>query len=135
MQEIAAAQASEGPRWSPPFIQTVREGMREAVNAPDGSGKRAALPGVMVAAKTGTAEYGPKGGGLKMTWMIAFAPFENPRYAVAVLVEDGVSGGTTAAPRVKQLLANVFREIDGLEGMPLPSPVEVPTELPVEEPA
>ena len=53
----------------------------------------------------------------------------------AVLVEDGVSGGTTAAPRVKQLLANVFREVDGLEGMPLPSPVEVPTELPVEEPA
>ena len=134
-QEIAAAPAPVGPRWAPRNIRTVREGMRDAVNAPDGSGKRAALPGVTVAAKTGTAEYGPKGAGLKMTWMIAFAPFDDPRYAVALLVEDGVSGGTTAAPRVRRLLAQVFREIEGLDGMPLPPPVEAPAALPEEEPA
>ena len=56
-----------------------------------------------------------------MTWMIAFAPFEDPRYAVALLVEDGVSGGTTAAPRVKQLLSRVFREVEGMD-VPLPAP-------------
>ncbi|HPJ57592.1 MAG TPA: penicillin-binding transpeptidase domain-containing protein, partial [Kiritimatiellia bacterium] len=134
-QEIAAAPAPVGPRWAPRNIRTVREGMRDAVNAPDGSGKRAALPGVTVAAKTGTAEYGPKGAGLKMTWMIAFAPFDDPRYAVALLVEDGVSGGTTAAPRVRRLLAQVFREIEGLDGMPVPPPVEAPAGVPGEEPA
>ncbi|MDY0148667.1 MAG: penicillin-binding protein 2 [Kiritimatiellia bacterium] len=133
-QDIAATSAPEGPQWAPAHIKTVREGMREAVNAPDGSGKRAALSGVTVAAKTGTAEYGPKGAGLKMTWMIAFAPFDNPRYAVALLIEDGISGGTTAAPRVKQLLATIFREVDGVEGMPVLSPVDVPTELPEETP-
>ena len=119
--EIAPAPAPGGPDWEARHIRVVREGMRDAVNAPDGSGKRAKLPHVTVAAKTGTAEYGLKGAGRKMTWMIAFAPFEEPRYALALLVEDGVSGGATAAPRVQQLLARVFGEVERLE-MPLPAP-------------
>lgn len=121
VQEIAPAPAPDGPKWEARHIRVVREGMRDAVNAPDGSGKRAKLPHVTVAAKTGTAEYGIKGAGRKMTWMIAFAPFEEPRYALALLVEDGVSGGTTAAPRVNQLLARVFSEVEHLQ-MPLPPP-------------
>ena len=122
-QEIAPAQAPAGPRWTARNVELIREGMRQAVNAPDGSGKRAALANVEVAAKTGTAEYGPKGAGLKMTWMIAFAPFEEPRYAVCLLVEDGASGGTTAAPRVKEILAKTFLEV---EGMPTTGPATVP---------
>ena len=141
-QEIAPAKAPEGPAWTAAHIRVVRDGMRDAVNQLDGSGKRAALPHVVVAAKTGTAEYGVKGSGRKMTWMIAFAPFDEPRYALALLVEDGVSGGTTAAPRVQQLLARVFREVEGLE-MPVPPPAPVfpapglplPAPVPVEEPA
>lgn len=130
---VAAAPAPGGPQWTPRHIRVVREGMRDAVNQPDGSGKRAALPQVTVAAKTGTAEYGVKGAGRKMTWMIAFAPFEDPRYAVALLVEDGVSGGTTAAPRVKQLLAQVFREVERMD-IPLPASLpETPGLLPAPE--
>ena len=112
-QEIAPARAAVQPPWQPEHIRVMREGMRDAVNTPDGSGKRARLPHVTVAGKTGTAEYGPKGAGLKMTWTIAFAPFEDPRYAVVVLVEDGLSGGTTAAPRVGQLLGDIFRDVEG----------------------
>lgn len=134
-QEIAPAAAPDGPRWKPQHIRTVREGMRDAVNQPDGSGKRAALAQVVVAGKTGTAEYGVKGSGRKMTWMIAFAPFEEPRYAVAVLVEDGVSGGTTVAPRVKQLLAQVFREVESLDIPPPPALTPVPPPVPAGEPA
>lgn len=142
-QEIAPAKAPDGPHWIERHIRVVREGMRDAVNQPDGSGKRARLEQVTVAAKTGTAEYGVKGAGRKMTWMIAFAPFESPRYAVALLVEDGVSGGTTAAPRVKQLLTRVFNEVEGLALPPppplqaVPDPVPVPESVPVpeEEPA
>ena len=134
-QDIAVAKAPAGPQWQPQHIRTVREGMRDAVNQPDGSGKRAALAQVVVAAKTGTAEYGVKGSGHKMTWMIAFAPFEEPRYAVALLVEDGVSGGTTAAPRVKQLLAQVFREVEGLDIPPPPPLAPVPPPVPAGEPA
>lgn len=141
-QEIAPAKAAKGPRWDVRHIRVVREGMRDAVNQPDGSGKRARLAQVTVAAKTGTAEYGVKGAGRKMTWMIAFAPYEEPRYAVALLVEDGVSGGTTAAPRVKQLLAQVFREVERMD-IPVSEPVApaapatepAPAALPEEEPA
>ncbi|MDR0994541.1 MAG: penicillin-binding protein 2 [Verrucomicrobiota bacterium] len=107
---IAPVPAENGPAWQPEHIRVVRDGMRDVVNSPDGSGRRAALPYVAVAAKTGTAEYGIKGAGKKMTWMIAFAPFEEPRYAVALLVEDGISGGVTAAPRVRELLNRIFTE-------------------------
>ena len=133
-QEVAPARAPEGPDWEARHIRVVREGMRDAVNAPDGSGKRAKLPHVMVAAKTGTAEYGVKGAGRKMTWMIAFAPFEEPRYALALLVEDGMSGGTTAAPRVRELLARVFHEVEGM-AMPAPAPMPEPFLPPAPEPA
>lgn len=136
-QDIAAAEAPDGPEWEPRHIRVVREGMRDAVNEPDGSGKRAKLSQVTVAAKTGTAEYGVKGAGKKMTWMIAFAPYEQPRYALALLVEDGISGGTTAAPKVKKLLAQVFREVEGMD-IPLPAappPRPEPEPVPAEEPA
>jgi len=119
IQEIAPAEADGGPDWSERHIRVVREGMRDVVNAPDGTGKRAKLPNVVVAGKTGTAEYGVKGAGHKMTWMIAFAPYEEPTVAVAFLVEDGKSGGTTVAPRIRQLLTQVFSKE---EAMPLPSP-------------
>ena len=138
--EIPAEAAPGGPRWNARHVATVRAGMRDAVNEPDGSGKRAKLDGIVVAAKTGTAEYGVKGSGRKMTWMIAFAPFEAPRYAVALLVEDGVSGGTTAAPRVKELLTRTFNEVEGLGLPPVAAPEAPPppgpeAPAPVEEPA
>ena len=137
--EIPAERAPAGPRWDARHIATVRAGMRDAVNELDGSGKRAKLDGVVVAAKTGTAEYGVKGSGRKMTWMIAFAPYEEPRYAVALLVEDGVSGGTTAAPRVKQLLTRTFNEVEGRGLPPVPAPDAPPpvpdAAAPEEEPA
>ncbi len=138
--EIPAEPAAQGPHWDARHIATVRAGMRDAVNELDGSGKRAKLDGLVVAAKTGTAEYGVKGSGRKMTWMIAFAPFDEPRYAVALLVEDGVSGGTTAAPRVKQLLTRTFNEVEGLGLSPVPAPDAPPppgpeAPAPEEEPA
>ena len=125
VQEIAPVPAPDGPKWEARNIRVVRDGMRDVVNMPDGTGKRAMLPNVIVAGKTGTAEYGVKGAGQQMAWMIAFAPFEQPRYAVAFLVEDGISGGTTVAPRMKQLLARVFQEVEHLE-MPAPEPLPVP---------
>lgn len=135
-QEILPLPAPDSPGWEARHIRVVRDGMRDAVNELDGSGKRAKLPEVVVAAKTGTAEYGVKGAGRKMTWMIAFAPFDEPRYALALLVEDGVSGGTTAAPRVRQLLAQVFHEVEGMAPVaPLAPPPAPLAPVPAPEPA
>jgi len=72
----------------------------------EGTGTAAALTGVQVAGKTGTAELGAN---LEFTqpWFICFAPIDNPRIAVAVTVErqpPGSFGGTVAAPIAKSVL-------------------------------
>lgn len=90
--------------WSESALITVRGGMHDVIMEKDGTGKRAAVEGFDFAGKTGTAEYGVKGEGSKHTWMIAFAPFDNPQYAVAFLVEDGISGGQTVGPCMKILM-------------------------------
>lgn len=96
--------------WKPEFIATVRNGMKDVVNGDRGTARRVALPGVTVAGKTGTAEFGRKEDRRRHAWMIAFAPFEQPRYAIVVLVDEGLSGGETAAPRMQQILGALFAE-------------------------
>jgi peptidoglycan glycosyltransferase len=59
-----------------------------------GTGGPAAVSGVEVAAKTGTAE----GSGGPHAWIIAFGPADEPTIAVAVVVEGGGSGGRVAGP-------------------------------------
>ena len=41
--------------------------------------------------------------------MISYAPFDFPRYAVAMIVEDGKSGGSTVGPRLHKLYKNLFK--------------------------
>ena len=86
----------------------VRGGMYDVVNAPRGTGRRAKVPGLKIAAKTGTAEYGSRSNRRKHTWMIAFAPFDDPTIALAFLIEDGDSGGRTVAPLIRSALAYYF---------------------------
>jgi len=66
-----------------------------------GTGQRAAIPGVQVAGKTGSAEN-PHG--ISHAWFVGFAPAEAPRAVVAVIVENAGSGGTVAAPIAKEVL-------------------------------
>ncbi len=88
-------------------LDVVREGMRLVVAG--GSGERGGEGvDVPVCGKTGTAEYGSASRRKKNTWFIAYAPAEKPRAAVALIVEDGESGGATAAPRVAQILKRIF---------------------------
>lgn len=77
----------------------LRAMMREVVLR--GTGTAAAVGGLEVAGKTGTAE----GGGGPHAWFIGFAPFDSPRIAIAVVVEGGGSGGRVAAPIASNVLA------------------------------
>ena len=95
--------------WSAETLETVRGGMRDVVQLESGTGKRARIPGVVMAGKTGTAEYGPRNARKHYAWMILFAPYTRPRYALALVVEDALSGGQTAAPMAARLMDNVFR--------------------------
>lgn len=73
-----------------------------------GSGQGAALPGVPVAGKTGTAEFGTNGAA--HAWFTGFAPADDPQIAVAVVVESatdnwtGETGGRVAAPVARAML-------------------------------
>jgi peptidoglycan glycosyltransferase len=89
--------------------------MRAVVTS--GTGVAADIPGIQVAGKTGTAELGPKPGqppappGQENTvkqivdgWFIAFAPAQNPKLAIAVMLIDASGdGGTTAAPIARNI--------------------------------
>ncbi len=63
-----------------------------------------------VCGKTGTAEIGRGATRRKNTWFIAYAPAASPTIAVAMVVENGESGGGTTAPKVGAVLKAVFGE-------------------------
>ena len=64
--------------------------------------------GLKIAAKTGSAEYGPREARKKRCWMMAFFPFDNPRYAVVMVVDNGISGGISVAPHIRDVAAGLF---------------------------
>jgi peptidoglycan glycosyltransferase len=72
----------------------------------EGTGTAAALQGIDVAGKTGTAEKG----NANQAWFIAFAPVGAPRVAIAATVEQTTGqGGTVAAPIAKQVMQTLLR--------------------------
>ena len=86
---------------TPDVAAAVSAMMRNVVR--EGTGTAAALAGLAVAGKTGTAESGAAG--RNQAWFIGFAPAENPVVAVAVLVEDtSGTGGAVAAPIAGQVM-------------------------------
>lgn len=76
----------------------------------EGTGTAAALSGVPVAGKTGTAEV--SGAQLNQLWFIGFAPVEKPQVAIAVTLENqplGTQGGQVAAPLAAQVMETLLR--------------------------
>ncbi len=73
----------------------VREGMRRAVEEAGGTAGSARVRGVQSAGKTGTAQN-PHG--KDHAWYVGFAPYDQPRIAIAVMVENAGFGGSVAAP-------------------------------------
>ena len=99
--------------------------MRDAVNKPTGTGWIARIAGMDVAGKTGTAQvvgmpddddkeksveskerrYRDHG------WFVAFAPAKEPRVAVAVLIEHGGHGSTSAAPIAREIIRTYLEDL------------------------
>ena len=104
--------------WDETDMDLVRDGMRDAVRTPRGTGRFAAVPGLDLAAKTGTAQYRVRRNGVvedrRHAWMIAYAPADEPRYVLAVLVEDAPhGGGRDAGPIMRNILLHLFPEYAG----------------------
>lgn len=119
---------------TPEHIKFVREAMLNVVEK--GTGTASGHPKIKVAGKTGSAEFlerdKPSGEWVKRTraWMMAFAPYDQPRYAVVLVAEGGDSGGHTAAPMVGKIFSKLF-ELE--QDRKVPHKPEAVAALPVNE--
>lgn len=104
----AVAPVQESRVMSAKSAKEVAYMMSQVVN--EGTGTAAALAGIQVAGKTGTAQIDIQNN-ITQPWFIAFAPVRNPRVAVAVTVErsQGGFGGTVAAPIAKDVMESILR--------------------------
>src|SRR5690606_35495230 len=85
----------------------IKEMMVETVNS--GTGTKARIKNVKVAGKTGTAETAS---GKSHAWFIGFAPADDPKVAVAVVLEeDDSTGGSSAAPIARDIMLHVINNI------------------------
>ncbi|MGI6092788.1 MAG: cell division protein FtsI [Veillonellaceae bacterium] len=89
---------------SPEVANEIRKMMISVVN--NGTGNSAKISGLPVAGKTGTAEN-PSGS--PHAWFIGFAPADDPQIAIAVIVENGGSGGQVAAPIARSIFQRALR--------------------------
>ncbi|MDR1191829.1 MAG: penicillin-binding protein 2 [Verrucomicrobiales bacterium] len=94
-------------------LRAIQEGLRAVVTG--GTGKRAGIREFAVAGKTGTAQFKTRRNGVEIqdnkTWFNSYAPFDQPRYVVTIMVEGGLSGGSTCAP----IAAKIYQRIADLE--------------------
>ncbi len=72
-----------------------------------GTAKAAQIPGITVAGKTGSSEH--TRGSRTHGWFVGFAPAENPRIAIAVVLEAGGHGGAVAVPVARQIMERYLR--------------------------
>ena len=99
----------------PETLTFVQQAMLSVVEG--GTGAKAKVPGVLIAGKTGTAQVVKKGdekGHATLKdhgWFVSFAPVDNPRIAVVVLVENGGFGGQVAAPVAKAMYEAAFSPV------------------------
>lgn len=95
---------------TPAIRKEVLQGMIGVVHGNPATGRRARVRGLLVAAKTGTAEKEIRSEGrmINNTLMIALVPARAPKYAIACVIEDGRSGGRTVAPRLKKVIEGML---------------------------
>src|SRR5919204_3826075 len=98
---------------SPEQIEIVRKGLWKVVNEDGGTGGRARLKNVVVAGKTGTAQATDRGHKDTIAWFACFAPFENPKYVVAVMVQGGEHGGSVACPIADRIMERALAIDEG----------------------
>ena len=80
-----------------------------------GTARRASPGDVEIGAKTGTAQTTDFGKKSHNAWTVAFAPFAQPRYAIAVVVQNGKSGGKVGGPLVNLIFRGLFASEKGLK--------------------
>jgi penicillin-binding protein 2 len=94
-------------------IELARRGLWKVVNEDGGTGGKARLSGVQVAGKTGTAQAMTDGKKDTIAWFACFAPYDSPKYTIAVMVQGGEHGGSVAAPIATRILSRTLAMDEG----------------------
>jgi penicillin-binding protein 2 len=113
-----APQHSEPIGLTPEQRAVILAGMKGVITIPGGTAYQylnlssEKIPGVSIAGKTGTAQYGNH---LNVAWFVCFAPADNPEIAVAVAIRsdvpgEGYGGGRYAAPVANAVLKKYFEK-------------------------
>ena len=137
--------------YSKELLDYVRGGMIAVANDTSGTAYRQSQLGlgdIQMAGKTGTAQVrvfatgeSRKSAGVRLklkdhNWFIAFAPIDDPRYAISVLIEHGGLGGATAAaPRAREVMRVALLKDPEMRARiekPLPPAAEAPPDAPLE---
>ncbi len=87
---------------APEHLALIRQGMYEVVNNHDGSGRKAAVAGLEIYGKTGSAEVGVRPNIRINAWFIAHVSHNGRNYAIAILQENAASGGSSCAPLARE---------------------------------
>ena len=122
----AAATSQNRPEplsFSRSALDAVRKGLIGVVNEPTGTAGSAALPGIVMAGKTGTSQVARASHGVPNeavsrllrdhSLFVCYAPAEAPRYAVAAVVEHGGGGSRAAAPLARDIMADLLARDPG----------------------
>lgn len=99
--------------FDPAHLSLIRRGMEGVVNAPGGTAHALAALNLKVAGKTGTAQtvgYESKVKKGDHAWFVGYAPYDDPKIVVAVIVEYAGHGGTTAAPIAGAVMKTYLQE-------------------------
>lgn len=119
-------------------LDVIRKGMWDVVNADYGTGRAAQVPGVVLAGKTGTAEfceYIPEKEDCRRddednlpthAWFAAFGPYDNPEIAIVTFIYDGGEGSAAAVPVTQKILQTYFTEISPQPQAVTPEAVQEP---------
>ncbi len=123
-------------------LDTVREGMYGAINWPQGTATKVKVSGVVIAGKTGTAEFfrdnnkdhqpdrDDKGNLPTHAWFTSFAPYVDPEIVVTVFVANGGEGSAVAAPIATKVLEAYFHGQGEQQAPPTTEPTEKVTAAP-----
>src|SRR5947207_4422987 len=99
---------------SPDKIELVRKGLWNVVNEDGGTGGRARLQDWVVAGKTGTAQATDRGHEAHVAWFACFAPYDHPKYVVAVMVQGASGHGCeVAGPIATRILERTLAQDEG----------------------
>ena len=95
---------------APSYLALLRNALREAASTPAGTSDAVfgSYP-VAVAGKTGTAQVAGKG---DYSWYASFAPANDPKYVVVVMIEQGGEGAAAAAPAAR-VIYNALYNVKG----------------------